>query len=58
MYCFDVANNDSLKVCEIGKFVRRVLYWIILLSEVILHSEMEKGIICNSLHSVCVAVLT
>jgi hypothetical protein len=56
MYCFDVTNNDSLKVCEVGPFVRHVLYWILLLSEVILHNEMEKGIICNCFHCICVAI--
>ena len=56
MYCFDVVNNDSLKVCEVGPFVRHVLYWILLLSGVILHNEMEIGINCNSFHCVCVAI--
>jgi phosphomevalonate kinase len=37
-----VVNNDSLKVCEIGPFLRHGLYWILLLSGVILHNEMEK----------------
>jgi hypothetical protein len=56
MYCFDVVNNDSLKVCEIGPFVRHVLYWILLLSEVILDNEKEKGLICNSIHCVCIVI--
>jgi len=56
MYCFDVVNNDSLKVCEIGPFVRHLLYWILLLSEVILRNEMEKGLICNSIHCVCIVI--
>jgi hypothetical protein len=56
MYCFDVVNNDSLKVCEIGPFVRHVLCWILLQSEVVLHNEMEREIICNYIHCVCIVI--
>jgi len=54
MNCFDVVNNDSLKVCAIGPFVRHVLYWIFCYLKIFYVMKWEDESFVTLIHCVCV----